>query len=306
MIKEEYFELSNGVKMPKVGFGTWMINNEDCIEAVKNAIKAGYRYIDTARDYANEVEVGKAIKESGIAREDIFVQTKISAFSKTYEEAKCNIEDSLRNLDLDYIDSVVIHAPEPWTNYKDGGNHFFEGNKEAWRAMEEMYKSGKIKAIGVSNFEIIDLEHLMETAEVKPMVNQILTHIANTPFKLINYCKENGIQVEAYSPIGHGEIMKREDIKAIADKYGKTIPQICIRYCLQLDLAPLPKANSYEHIAENIDCDFEISDEDMNFLKNVEPIKNYGESSGFPVYGGKMITPTEYEKRDFRELIRDE
>ena len=156
------------------------------------------------------------------------------------------------------------------------------------QALEDAYKEGKLKAIGISNFQIGDIESLLETAEVKPMVNQILLHISNTPLELVEYCQKRGIVVEAYSPIAHGEILNQPEIKVIADKYGVTIPQLCIRYTLQLGAIALPKTADPEHMKSNAEVNFEISAEDMETLKNFKKIENYGESSGFPVYGGKL------------------
>ena len=181
-----------------------------------------------------------------------------------------------------------IHSPQPWVEVNQSENRYKEGNRQAWKALEEAYNEGKIKAIGVSNFQIEDIESLMETAKVKPMVNQVLCHISNTPLELVEFCQKSNILVEAYSPIAHGEILNQPEVKAIADKYGVTVPQLCIRYTLQLGALPLPKTENPEHMRDNAKVDFMISDSYMEKLKAVERIKNYGEFSGFPVYGGKM------------------
>lgn len=189
---------------------------------------------------------------------------------------------------LDYLDMMIIHSPQPWAEVNQSENRYVEGNRAAWRALEEAYNEGKLKAIGVSNFRIEDLESLMETAKIKPMVNQVLCHISNTPAELIDFCQQNGITVEAYSPIAHGEILNQPEIRAIADKYKVSVPQLCIRYTLQLGAISLPKTANPEHMKTNAEVDFEISAEDMQTLKNFRKIENYGASSGFPVYGGKM------------------
>ncbi len=189
---------------------------------------------------------------------------------------------------LDYLDMMIIHSPQPWAEVNQSENRYVEGNRAAWRALEEAYNEGKLKAIGVSNFRIEDLESLMETAKIKPMVNQVLCHISNTPAELIDFCQQNGITVEAYSPIAHGEILNQPEIRAIADKYKVSVPQLCIRYTLQLGAISLPKTANQEHMKTNAEVDFEISAEDMQTLKNFRKIENYGASSGFPVYGGKM------------------
>lgn len=287
MILKETYTLSNGVEIPKLGLGTWMIPDEAVGDAVKAAVTMGYRHIDTAQAYQNERGVGEGVRDCGVAREELFVTTKLDAGIKDYDLAKAAIDASLEVMDIGYIDLMIIHAPTPWQNF-GGEDRFLKGNLAAWKALEEAYAAGKLKAIGVSNFEIADLDNLLENAEVPPMLNQILAHASNTPFELIDYAKSKGMVVEAYSPVGHGEILKRQDIKAMADKYGVSIPQLAIRYLLQLDLLPLPKTANPAHMQNNADVDFEISDEDMQSLKTIEKIADYGEHSFFPVYGGKM------------------
>jgi len=287
MILEEKYTLSNGVEIPKLGLGTWFISDTDVVQAVVEATKLGYRHIDTAQAYQNERGVGDGIRASGVKREDLFVTTKLAAEVKSYEEAVASIEGSLKTLGLDYIDLMIIHSPRPWMEFhKD--DPFYEGNREAWRALEEAYKAGKLRAIGVSNFEQADLENILASCSVKPMVNQILAHISNTPKELIQYSQEQGILVEAYSPVAHGELMKNQEVKIMAEKYGVTVPQLSIRYTLQLGMLPLPKTANPAHMKNNADVDFVISDEDMEFLKNMEQIENYGEASMFPVYGGVL------------------
>ena len=275
-----------------------MIDDAAAPEAVRQAIGAGYRHIDTAQGYGNERGVGEGIRTCGLKREELFVTTKLDAAIKDYDGAQAAIESSLEKLGLDYIDLFIIHAPQPWQHFREN-DHYFEGNIAAWCAMEKAYKAGKLRAIGVSNFEEVDIQNLIDNSEVRPMANQILAHVSNTPMPLIEWCKAHDILVEAYSPMGHGEMMKNETVKGIAEKYGVSIPQLCIRYCLQLGLLPLPKASSFEHMADNTQVDFEISSEDMNVLLNITPIKNYGESSLFPVYGGKLDETGNYIPRDF-------
>ena len=280
--------LNNGVKIPQLGLGTWFIDDSKAADAVKDAAKLGYRHFDTAQAYGNERGVGEGIRTCGVPREELFVVSKVAAEHKTYEEAKAGIDETLKKMGLDYLDMMIIHSPQPWVEVNQSDNRYKEGNRQAWRALEEAYYEGKLKAIGVSNFQIEDIVSLMETAKVKPMVNQILCHISNTPLELIDYCQKNDIAVEAYSPIAHGEILSQPEIKAIADKYGVSVPQLCIRYTLQLGTISLPKTENPEHMKSNAEVDFTISEEDMEVLKNFKKIENYGESSGFPVYGGKM------------------
>lgn len=287
-IFEECYTLSNGVKIPKMGLGTWFISDETVAQAVKDAVKVGYRHFDTAQAYGNERGVGEGIRTCGVPREQLFVVSKVAAEHKTYEEAKAGIDETLKKMGLDYLDMMIIHSPQPWTEVNQSENRYKEGNRQAWKALEEAYSEGKLKAIGVSNFQMEDLENIMETAKVKPMVNQVLCHISNTPLELIEFCQKSNILIEAYSPIAHGEILNQPKVKAIADKYGVTVPQLCIRYTLQLGALPLPKTANPEHMRDNAKVDFVIADSDMEKLKAVERIQSYGEFSGFPVYGGKM------------------
>ena len=304
MILKESYTLNNGVKIPKIGLGTWMIEDDVVATAVQEAIKLGYRHIDTAQGYGNERGVGEGICMSGVPREELFVTTKIEADYKTYQEAAESICVSLKKMDIEYIDMIIIHSPQPWDDFREE-NHYFTENLEVWRALEEAYDAGKIRAIGVSNFLEIDLENLLTNARIKPMVNQILCHVANTPFSLIEYCRAHDILVEAYSPIAHGEMMKNEQVVAMAKKYNVTVAQLGIRYCLELGALPLPKTANPSHMANNADVDFKISTEDMEILKNAEPIKNYGDSSLFPVYGGKRQEDGTLIPRDFETIKKD-
>jgi diketogulonate reductase-like aldo/keto reductase len=283
----ETFTLTNGVAIPKLGLGTWLIEGDAATQAVKDALKLGYRHIDTAQAYGNEAEVGIGIKESGIAREEIFVTTKVVAEAKSYDAVAASIDESLKKLGLDYLDLILIHSPQPWAEFR-GGNRYFAENKEAWSAMEDAYTVGKVRAIGVSNFLKDDMENILESAKVKPMVNQVLTHISNTPLELIEYNQGKDILVEAYSPIAHGEAVKNEEIQAMAAKYNATPAQLCIRYVLQLGLVALPKTANAAHMEENGKVDFVISDEDMEALKHIERIKDYGEHSFFPVFDSQI------------------
>lgn len=189
---------------------------------------------------------------------------------------------------LDYLDMMIIHSPQPWVKVNQSDDRYVEGNRAAQKALEDAYKEGKLKAIGVSNFQIGDIDSILETCEIKPMVNQIFLHISNTPIELVEQCQKNDIAVEAYSPIAHGEILNQSEIAATAEKYGVSVPQLCIRYTLQLGAISLPKTANPEHMKTNGDVDFEISPEDMEILKNFKHIESYGDSGAFPVYGGKL------------------
>ncbi len=284
----ETMTLSNGVTVPQLALGTWFIDDDKVAEAVKTAVELGYRHIDTAQAYANERGVGEGIRSCGIPREELFVTTKVAAEHKDYQSAREGIEGSLAALGLDYIDLMIIHSPQPWVEVNQSDDRYFEGNLEAWRALTDAYKAGKIRAIGVSNFLQEDIDNLMQNAEVKPMVNQVLCHISNTPLELIEYCQEKGIVMEAYSPVAHGEALKNPAIAEMAQKYGVTVAQLCIRYDLQLGMITLPKTANPEHMESNAQVDFEISAEDMDILKSLDKIENYGDSSFFPVFGGKL------------------
>jgi diketogulonate reductase-like aldo/keto reductase len=275
------------VEIPKLALGTWFISDNDTGQAVKDAVQLGYRHIDTAQAYGNERGVGEGIKTCGVNRQELFVTTKLAAEIKTYQEAVTSIDESLQRMGLDYVDLMIIHSPQPWNKFGEE-ERFFEGNLEAWRALEKAYKAGKLRAIGVSNFEKPDIDNILGSCEVKPMVNQILAHISNTPMDLIQYTQDKGILVEAYSPIGHGEILRNEDIAGIAEKYTVSVPQLAIRYILQLGLLPIPKTANPAHMKTNAEVDFAISEQDMEFLKNIETIRDYGDASVMPVFGGKL------------------
>jgi morphine 6-dehydrogenase len=285
---DKTIKLSNDVNVPVLALGTWLIDDEFVGEAVRQAVKIGYRHIDTAQAYGNERGVGEGIRTCGLDRDKMFVTSKVAAEHKTYEQAAKGIESTLRLMDIDYLDMMIIHSPQPWMEVNQSDNRYVEGNRQAWKALEDAYKAGKIRAIGVSNFLEEDIESLLEKAEIKPMVNQVLCHISNTPFSLIKYCQEKGIVMEAYSPVAHGEALKNDIIGQMAKKYNVSIPQLCIRYDIQLGMIVLPKTSNPEHMKSNGDVDFEISERDMEELKNIEKIKNYGEHGFFPVFGGKL------------------
>lgn len=287
MLNETY-TLSNGVKIPKLGLGTWFIDDDKAEDAVKEAVKLGYRLIDTAQAYGNECGVGEGVRNCGLPRNEIFVTSKVAAEAKSYESAAASIDETLSKIGLDYIDMMIIHSPQPWAEFRIE-KRYFEENKEVWRALEDAYTAGKIKAIGVSNFLQDDLENILADCKIKPMVNQILLHISNTNTELIDFCNKNGILVEAYSPIAHGEALKNDAITAMAKKYGVSTAQLCIRYVIQLGTVALPKTGNPVHIKDNANVDFEISDEDMKALKEMEHIDNYGEFNVFPVFSGKPL-----------------
>lgn len=267
MIKNEFFELHNGVKIPAIGFGTWQVKDGDeAYESTLWALEAGYRHIDTAHAYGNEASVGRALRECGIAREEIFVTTKLPSHIKTFDGAKGHFYESLSSLGLEYLDLYLIHAPWPWSNI---GEDCTEGNIEAWRAMIDLYNEGKIRAIGVSNFAVKDIEAIVNATGVKPTVNQIRYFIGNRQDAITDYCQANGILIEAYSPLATGEIANHEKLADTAKKYGVSIAQLCIRYCIEKNTLPLPKSVHKERIIANIDLDFHIEKEDMDYLDSI-------------------------------------
>ncbi len=284
----ETYSLNNGNKIPKLGLGTWFIDDDKAAEAVKAAVKIGYRNFDTAQAYGNERGVGEGIRTCGVAREELFVGSKVAAECKSYESAAKSIDETLEKMGLDYLDMMIIHSPQPWVEVNQSENRYFAENKEVWRALEDAVEAEKVRSIGVSNFNQADLENILSDCKIQPAVNQVLTHISNTPFEIIDFCQKNGIVIEAYSPVAHGEMLKNEAVAKIAEKYAATVPQLCIQYTIQLGCVSLPKTANPDHMASNAQLDFVISAEDMDVLKNIDKIKDYGDSSFFPVYGGKL------------------
>ncbi|MFC6202185.1 aldo/keto reductase [Lactiplantibacillus nangangensis] len=259
----ETFTLNNGLKMPKVGFGTWQTRpGKETYDAVSNALKAGYRFIDTAKAYRNEKSVGEALHDADVAREDVFVQTKLPAETKSYDGTMADFDSSLAALDLDYVDSYIIHAPWPWAQM--GSNHDAE-NREVWRAMQDIYKSGRAKSVGVSNFNSADLENLLtwDGLTVTPAVDQIQYYVGHTQATIVRTAKANQIVVQAYSPLATGGLLANADLAKLAAKYQVSVPQLALRFIIQNGVAPLPKARAMAHVEANAQLDFEIDDQDM-------------------------------------------
>ncbi len=268
----ENYTLSNGVQIPKVGFGTWQIpDGTEVYNSVSHALKVGYTHVDTAQIYRNEEGVGRAIADSELAREKIFLTTKIWNDKHDYELAKASIDESLEKLSVEYVDLLLIHWPNPIAlREKDAWK---AGNAGAWKAMEEAYKLGKVRAIGVSNFMIHHLEALFETAEIKPHVNQVLLAPGCPQEELVSFCRQHGILLEAYSPLGTGSIFDNPLVQELAQKYGKSIAQIALRWSLQKGFLPLPKSVTPKNIEDNLQIfDFELSTEDIARLDKVEGV----------------------------------
>lgn len=266
-IIDAFYTLSNGVKIPRIGFGTAPLKGEECYQSVLTALNTGYRHIDTAEIYKNESDVGRAIRDSGFKRSDIFITSKLDPKIKSYDEAIKAFETTLKNLDTDYVDLFLIHAPWPWDDI--GSNHE-AGNVKAYKALETLYTEGRIKAIGVSNFEPKHLSNILENTDVTPHVNQIKFHIGHPQDDTIEYCKKHNILVEAYSPLGRAEIFSNETIKTMAKKYDVSEAHIALSYILSQDILPLPRSKNPNHIKNNILVDVDLNKNDLNHLKSLD------------------------------------
>ncbi|WP_418567014.1 aldo/keto reductase [Peptacetobacter sp.] len=264
-MKKEYTVLSNGVKMPNLAFGTFKVNEGDDVQIILDAINVGYRHFDTAAFYNTEEALGKAIKKSGIPREEFFITTKVWKTSMGYEGAKKSFEESLEKLDMDYVDLLLIHWPRP-----DAESDWKKLDIETWKAFEEIYKEGRAKAIGVSNFLNHHMQNILDNCEVVPMVNQIEFHPGYIQKDVVDFDKEHGIVVEAWSPLGRERVFKDELLNKLAEKYGKSVAQICLAFALQMDVVPLPKSSSVERMKQNMDIDFELEEEDFEKIVNME------------------------------------
>lgn len=258
--------LNNGTEIPEIGFGTWQ-TTESVQKTVKAALDAGYTHIDTADTYGNEAEIGEAVAESAVDRKDLYLTTKVWNSNRNAQGVKQSAEQSLKKLKTDYLDLLLIHWPanaKQFDNWKDI-------NAETWKAMEDLYKSGKVKAIGVSNFMLPQIQALLETAEVIPAVNQIEFHPGYTQQEVVDFCKEQGIAIEAWSPIGSGRLLKDEGLLEIAEKYNVSPAILCIQFCLQSGVIVLPKSENPENIKNNLHFErFKITDSDMKALKTLE------------------------------------
>jgi diketogulonate reductase-like aldo/keto reductase len=263
-ILDESFTLANGVAIPRLGFGTWQIpDGAPAYDAVLCALRTGYRHIDTARAYGNEASVARALRDSGLDRASVFLTSKLPAEVKTEAGAREAFARTIEALGPAPLDLYLIHAPWPWSEI---GKDCRAGNREVWKVMEGLYTEGRCRAIGVSNFSVADLTDLMAGAAVTPLVNQIRFFIGDTQEEVTRFCQERGILVEGYSPLATGKIVDNAQIAVVAQKYGVSVPQVCIRYVLQRGVLPLPKSTHPEFIRQNAAVDFTLAPEDMAYL----------------------------------------
>lgn len=261
------FKLSNNIVLPGTAYGTWKLpNNEETVDIIKNAILSGYRYIDTAKAYGNEEFIGKGIKASNINRDEIIIGGKLWNDDRGYDNIIKACQETIKKLECEYLDIYLIH----WPASKAVHSNWKEINAETWKAMEYLYKNGLVKAIGVCNFKVNQLQALMETATIKPMINQIEFHPGFMQKDIIDYCMKENILVEAWSPLGSGKMIKKEELKITAVKYNKDVAQLCIRWCLQNGVLPISKTSNIERMKSNQEVfDFEITKEDMQYLNEL-------------------------------------
>ncbi|MDR3138719.1 MAG: aldo/keto reductase [Treponema sp.] len=269
------FVLNNGVEIPCIGFGTWQTPDGDlAVSSVLEAIAAGYRHIDTAAAYGNEASVGRAVKQSGVPRKELFITSKLQNPMHGYENTRAAFEATMQKLDTDYLDLYLIHWPNP-VKFRD---NWEEANAGTWKAFEEYYKAGRIRALGVSNFHPRHIDALLKTATVVPQVNQIRLCPGDTQDEVVAYCRARQILPEAYSPLGTGKIFDVPALQELSKKYNKTIAQICIRWSLQMEFLPLPKSVTPERIRENAQVfDFELSAGDVKAVADLKGVVGYSQ-----------------------------
>lgn len=276
---ETYFTLRNGIKMPCIGYGTYKCTDGSDERIVRMALEAGYRMLDTAAAYENEEYVGKAIRESGIPRKEIFLTSKVWKTNLGYERTKKSLEESMERLQTDYLDLFLLHWPKP---DPDCGN-WKELDRESWKVLEEFYHEGKVRAIGLSNFLPHHIEALMETAEVKPMVNQLELHVGYMQEAAVQYSKASGMQVQAWSPLGRRRVLEEPIVLKMAEKYGVSPAQFLLKFLLQQEICVIPKASSMDRMRQNLELpEFKIEGEDMHLLRCLPQIGWSGEHPDLP------------------------
>ena len=274
------FILENGMVLPAVGFGTYNAKGGDNLQMIKDAIEVGYRYFDTASLYGTERALGQAIKESGLPREAFQIATKVWIDEMGYENTKAALERSLSRLQTDYVDFYLIH----WPKANEEDEDWKTRDLETWRAMEEMVEEGKIKAIGLSNFLPHHLDNILEHCRIKPVVNQLELHVGYSQETAVAYSQERGIQVQAWSPFARGVLEEHPLVGRLADKYGKSPAQVCLRFLYQKGIMPLIKASAKERMLQNLDIfDFALEKEDVQMLECMPQNSWGGEHPVFPV-----------------------
>lgn len=278
-VKEGY-TLSNGMKIPYIGFGTYNAKGGDNLAINKTAIEAGYRYFDTASLYETERVLGQAIQESGIPREEFFIVSKLWHDERGYKEAKEALERTLDRLNMDYLDLYLIH----WPRGMEGDTDWKEKNYDTWRALEEMCRAGKIRGLGLSNFLPHHIAPILEKCEIRPVADQLEIHPGYTQEAAVRYCQENDIRVQAWSPLGRSSMLENPILKEFAEKYEKSVAQICLRFLYQKGIIPLVKASAMERMKQNLDIfNFEISKEDMSFLNHMPQNTWLGEHPDYAI-----------------------
>lgn len=263
----EFYILSNQVKIPKIGLGTWQISNEDVYQVTLDAFKVGYRHIDSAQGYQNEKGVGQALLDSGLDRHEVFITTKLPSHIKGYQVTLDSFEQSMKDLQLEVLDLYLIHAPWPWSEI---GKECTQGNIESFKAMIDLYNQGRIRSIGVSNFSVYDLQAIIDATGFVPHVNQIRFYVSDTQNEIVKFCQEHNILVQAYSPLATGRILDHSLLKNLANDKGVSIAQLCIRYCLDKGTLPLPKTTQLSRMIENAQVHFSLTEEEISFLDELQ------------------------------------
>lgn len=269
-ILKEMYTLNNGLKIPKLAYGTWQIPNQEAYQAVKDALEVGYRHIDTAKSYHNEEAVGRAIRDSKVARSDVFITTKLRAPALGYQETLEAFEAQRQTLGVDYVDLYIMHAPWPWD---DRGNSVHSANQQAYLAMEHLVHKGQIRAIGLSNFNVEDMQAILEVATIVPAVNQIRFAVGYTQDDIVRFCKAKGILVEAYSPLATGAALGDKKLQKLAQELDLSVAQLCLRYCLDKETLPIPKTKTKSRMIENTQLDFNLSEAQIKLLDQFQEIQ---------------------------------
>lgn len=264
---DAFYTLSNGYKLPKLGLGTYKLKGEEAYKVVLEALKIGYRHIDSAIIYRNEEEVGRAIRDSGVPREDIFLTSKLPPHIKNKKSAKRMFERSLKNLGVDYLDAYIINAPGP---FDDLDGNYDQGNVEVYQFLEELYKEELVGAIGVSQFDVHHIQNILDHTTITPHINQISFFIGHRQDALVDFCKKHAIQIQAFSPLAKGYLKDNPVLKKMAKDYDVSVFQLALAYNIQKGVAPIPKASKVEHLLENAQLNIQIKEEDMALLDQIE------------------------------------